>query len=126
MSDVHVKCGKALYSVPWKLIGQLVDIRATATMVQVFHHGQLVKTPRPQGQGPGTDVADYPPVLWNQICQVCPAMMDRLPPMVELVASSGRGPGSPPRLQSVSNPRFPRASARQAPQIIGGRPVRLI
>ncbi|MEJ3742819.1 hypothetical protein WEI85_05980 [Actinomycetes bacterium KLBMP 9797] len=42
--DVHVKCGKALHSVPWKLIGQLVDIRATATMVQIFHHGELVKT----------------------------------------------------------------------------------
>ena len=28
-TDVNVKCGKALYSVPWRLIGQLVDIRAT-------------------------------------------------------------------------------------------------
>jgi hypothetical protein len=42
--DVHVKCGKALYSVPWKLIGQHVDIRATATMVQIFHHGELMKS----------------------------------------------------------------------------------
>lgn len=59
--DVHVKCGKALYSVPWKLIGQHVDIRATATMVQVFHHGELVKTHVRQGKGRATDVADYPP-----------------------------------------------------------------
>ncbi|GAB7046621.1 hypothetical protein JCM9534A_17470 [Catenuloplanes indicus JCM 9534] len=60
-SDVHVKCGKALYSVPWRLIGQLVDIRATATMVQVFHHGELVKTHVRTDRGRATDVADYPP-----------------------------------------------------------------
>jgi hypothetical protein len=59
--DVHIKCGKALYSVSWKLIGQLVDIRATATMVQVFHHGELVKTHVRKDKGRATDVADYPP-----------------------------------------------------------------
>jgi Mu transposase, C-terminal domain len=59
--DVHVKCGKALYSVPWKLIGQYVDIRATATMVQIFHHGELVKTHVRKDRGRATDMADYPP-----------------------------------------------------------------
>lgn len=59
--DVHVKCGKALYSVPWKLIGQHVDIRATATMVQIFHNGELVKTHVCRDKGRATDVADYPP-----------------------------------------------------------------
>lgn len=59
--DVHLKCGKALYSVPWRLIGQLVDIRATATMVQIFHHGELVKTHVRKDKGKVTDVADYPP-----------------------------------------------------------------
>lgn len=59
--DVHVKCGPALYSVPWKLIGQHVDIRATATMVQVFHHGELVKTHVRKPRGRATDLADYPP-----------------------------------------------------------------
>jgi transposase len=60
-TDVHVKCGKALYSVPWRLIGQLVDIRATATMVQIFHHGELAKTHVRKDKGKVTDVADYPP-----------------------------------------------------------------
>ncbi|WP_443678470.1 Mu transposase domain-containing protein, partial [Plantactinospora mayteni] len=46
---------------PWKLIGQLVDIRATATMVQIFHHGELVKTHVRKGKGKVTNVADYPP-----------------------------------------------------------------
>ncbi len=59
--DVHVKCGKVLYSVPWKLIGQHVDIRATATMVQIFHNGELVKTHVRKDKGRVTDVADYPP-----------------------------------------------------------------
>ncbi|GAB3878101.1 hypothetical protein GCM10027612_01850 [Microbispora bryophytorum subsp. camponoti] len=59
--DVHVKCGKALYSVPWKLIGQHVDIRATATMVQIFHNGELAKTHIRVDRGRATDVADYPP-----------------------------------------------------------------
>jgi hypothetical protein len=59
--DVHVKCGKVLYSVPWKLIGQHVDIRATATMVQIFHNGELVKTHVRRDKGRATDVADYPP-----------------------------------------------------------------
>jgi transposase len=63
--DVHVKCGKALYSVPWKLIGQLVDIRATATMVQIFHHGELVKTHVRKDRGRATDVADYLLVTWK-------------------------------------------------------------
>ena len=59
--DVHVKSGKVLYSVPWKLIGQHVDIRATSTMVQIFHHGELVKTHVRADRGRRTDVADYPP-----------------------------------------------------------------
>jgi hypothetical protein len=59
--DVHVKCGKVLHSVPWRLIGQLVDIRATATMVQIFHHGELVKTHVRKDKGKVTDVTDYPP-----------------------------------------------------------------
>lgn len=59
--DVHVKSQKVLYSVPWKLIGQHVDIRATATVVQIFHHGELVKTHVRADKGRRTDVADYPP-----------------------------------------------------------------
>ncbi|MFI1995603.1 Mu transposase domain-containing protein [Actinoplanes sp. NPDC020271] len=59
--DVHVKCGKTLYSVPWRLIRQLVDIRATATMVQIFQHGELVKTHVCKDKGRAMDVADHPP-----------------------------------------------------------------
>ena len=37
--DIHVKVGKALYSVPWRLIGQKLDARATWNTVQLFHKG---------------------------------------------------------------------------------------
>jgi hypothetical protein len=59
--DIHVKVGRTLYSVPWKLIGRRVDVRSTATMVQVFHEGQLVKTHAALDQGKRTDKGDYPP-----------------------------------------------------------------
>jgi transposase len=60
--DIHVKVGPTLYSVPWSLIGQHVDVRATSTAVQVFSDGKLVKTHvAAAGKGRVTDYADYPP-----------------------------------------------------------------
>lgn len=59
--DCHIKVGKALYSVPWRLIGRQVDARATDRIVEVFTDGQLVKTwPRAE-RGRHTDHGDYPP-----------------------------------------------------------------
>lgn len=47
---------------PWSLIGQHVDVRATSAAVQVFCDVQLVKTHvAAPGQGRVTDYADYPP-----------------------------------------------------------------
>ncbi|MFC1421557.1 IS21 family transposase [Streptacidiphilus cavernicola] len=59
--DIHVKVGRTLYSVPWKLIGRKVDVRSTATVVQVFLDGELVKTHAALEQGKRTDQGDYPP-----------------------------------------------------------------
>ena len=59
--DIHVKVGKALYSVPWRLIGQRLDARQTWTTVQLFHNGQLVATHARAGKGKRTDMAHYPP-----------------------------------------------------------------
>lgn len=61
--DIHIKVGRTLYSAPWKLIGRKVDVRSTATMVQVFHDGQLVKTHTALDQGKRTDKSDYPPAV---------------------------------------------------------------
>jgi transposase len=59
--DIHVKVGRTLYSVPWKHIGQTLDARSTATMVQLFADGDLVKTHARKPAGKQTDLGDYPP-----------------------------------------------------------------
>jgi transposase len=59
--DIHIKVGRALYSVPWVHIGKTVDAREGARTVQVFLDGTLIKThPRIEG-GKQTDPGDYPP-----------------------------------------------------------------
>jgi hypothetical protein len=42
--DCHVRFEKTFYSAPWTLIGQHLWVRATATMVQIFHQHELVAT----------------------------------------------------------------------------------
>ncbi|WP_317440772.1 hypothetical protein [Streptomyces collinus] len=45
---------------PWKLTDRRLDVRSTATIVQVLHEGQLVKTHAALEQGKRTDRGDYP------------------------------------------------------------------
>jgi transposase len=59
--DCHVKVGRALYSVPWRLIGRRVDAREGERTVEVFVDGSLVKTHGRVSKGRRTDHADYPP-----------------------------------------------------------------
>lgn len=59
--DIHVKVGKSLYSVPWRLIGQRLDARATWNIVQLFHNGQLVATHARAEDRKRTDLSHYPP-----------------------------------------------------------------
>lgn len=59
--DCHVKVGRALYSVPWRLIGRHVDAREADRTVEVFVDGMLVKTWTRIERGRQTDYADYPP-----------------------------------------------------------------
>jgi transposase len=60
-TDCHVKVAGALYSVPWSLIGQTVDARASDRTVEIFVDGTLHKTHRRVERGRATDWADYPP-----------------------------------------------------------------
>ncbi|WP_211264333.1 Mu transposase domain-containing protein [Streptosporangium amethystogenes] len=90
--DIHIRVGRTLYSVPWKLIGRRVDVRSTATMVQIFCDGALVKTHAALEQGKRTDPGDYPPEkiafqmrtpLWcrtqaDEAGQSCRAVIDHL------------------------------------------------
>ena len=59
--DIHVKVGQSLYSVPWKHLGHTLDARSTATMVQLFSGGELIKTHVRKPRGKQTDLTDYPP-----------------------------------------------------------------
>jgi transposase len=59
--DCHVKVGKALYSVPWRLIGQQVDARAAGNTVQILHQGKVVATHVQLLRGRATDFEHYPP-----------------------------------------------------------------
>jgi hypothetical protein len=59
--DIHVKVGQSLYSVPWKHTGKTLDARSTATMVQLFAGGDLVKTHVRKPRGKQADLAGYPP-----------------------------------------------------------------
>lgn len=59
--DIHVKVGPVLYSVPWRLIGQRVEARSTATTVQLVHEGTVVATHLRAERGRRTNPDHYPP-----------------------------------------------------------------
>ncbi len=59
--DCHIKVGKTLYSVPWRLMGKRVDAREGERTVEVFVDGRVVKTWGRVPRGRMTDHADYPP-----------------------------------------------------------------
>jgi len=60
-NDIHVKVGKAIYSMPWRLIGQRLDVREGYRVVEAYLDGVLVKTHARIEKGKQTDPADYPP-----------------------------------------------------------------
>jgi transposase len=59
--DHHVEVARSLYSVPGSLIGARVEVRADASLVRIFHRGQLVKVhPRQEPGRRSTDPTDLP------------------------------------------------------------------
>lgn len=58
--DAHVRVGRCLYSVPWRLIGHQLDARATSQFVHLYRTGELVKTHAFQARGRKTDLSDLP------------------------------------------------------------------
>jgi hypothetical protein len=60
--DFHVRAQNAFYSVPYRLAGQQVTVRADGTLVKIYHRGQVVRThaQQPAG-GRASDAADFPP-----------------------------------------------------------------
>jgi len=60
--DFHVRAGNAFYSVPYRLAGQQVAVRADGTLVKIYHRGQVIRThPQQPAGGRVSDPADFPP-----------------------------------------------------------------
>ncbi|MFH5230273.1 IS21 family transposase [Antrihabitans spumae] len=59
--DCHVKSGKALYSVPWRLMGQKVSVRTAGEVVQIFHDDTVAATHVRHLSGRSTTLEHYPP-----------------------------------------------------------------
>jgi hypothetical protein len=59
--DCHVKSGKALYSVPWRLMGQQVTVRTAGDVVQIFCNDTVVATHVLHLSGRSTNFEHYPP-----------------------------------------------------------------
>jgi len=59
--DCHVKAGKALYSVPWRHIGEAVRVRTCGDVVQVFAGEEVVATHVLHLSGRSTRLEHYPP-----------------------------------------------------------------
>jgi hypothetical protein len=59
--DCYAKSGKALYTVPWRFIGQHIDARLGDRTVEFYVDGQVVKTWARVEKGKETDWSDFPP-----------------------------------------------------------------
>jgi len=59
--DCHLKVGPALYSVPWRLIGQQLHARSAGGTVQILHENKVVATHIQLPKGRATDFEHYPP-----------------------------------------------------------------
>jgi transposase len=59
--DTHVAFDRRLYSVPWRLIGQLVWVRATASTVCLYTDDTRVATHDRRGPGPRSTVESHLP-----------------------------------------------------------------
>lgn len=60
--DFHVRAQNAFYSVPWRLAGQQVSVRADGSLVKIYHRGQVIRThPQQPAGGRVSDAADFPP-----------------------------------------------------------------
>jgi hypothetical protein len=59
--DFHIEVARALYSVPHRLVGERLWVRADSRLVKAFHRGQLVKVhPRKPPGGRSTEPQDLP------------------------------------------------------------------
>ena len=59
--DYHVQVDQRFYSVPHALVGQVLDLRVTATAVEVMHKGKRVASHARHGQGRYSTLTEHMP-----------------------------------------------------------------
>ena len=60
--DYHIEVQRAYYSVPYRLIGQRVDVRLSSHSVEIFHRGKPVAShPRAKERGRRATAEDHRP-----------------------------------------------------------------
>lgn len=71
--DHHVQVDRAMYSVPYTLVGQMVEARVTSSVVEIFHRGQRVAIhPRSYTKGKFVSLPEHLPAAhtayleWNE------------------------------------------------------------
>ncbi|MGH8847843.1 MAG: IS21 family transposase, partial [Polaromonas sp.] len=76
--DYHIEVGRHYYSVPWQLLRVEVDVRLTATTVEVFHHSQRVAVHvRGTRVGGHTTEASHRPLSHQKHLEWTPSRMIR-------------------------------------------------
>ncbi len=76
--DYHIQVDKHLYSVPYALVRQEVDVRLTATTVEVLHRGKRVAAhPRSHHAGRFTTEAGHRPKAHQQHLEWTPSRLVR-------------------------------------------------
>lgn len=72
--DYHVEVEFNYYSVPYQLVGQIVDVRLTNRTVEILHKGQRVALhPRCSGQGVCCTVPEHRPVAHQKYLEWTPS-----------------------------------------------------
>lgn len=59
--DIHIRVGRTLYSVPWRLIAKTVDAKERQRTVEIYCDGTLVATHVRLDRGKQTNYDHYPP-----------------------------------------------------------------
>jgi len=108
--DCHVRVGHALYSVPYRLRGAKVTVRADSALVRIYAAGKVVKI-HPTGQ-PGqrqTDFQDYP-------SEKTPYAMRDASFLIRRAKEHGAGIGS--FAEKLLSGTYPWAKLRQAQKLL--------
>lgn len=74
-SDYHVQLEQHCYSVPYRLVQQIVEIRYTSTIVEIYHGGQRVASHLRQHEPGHTSLPEHMPKAHRQMLEWTPSKL---------------------------------------------------